>query len=627
MYEQFYGLSRTPFAVTPDPSMLFMSRVHREALATIIYGVETRKGFIVCTGEVGTGKSTIIRAFFDQLQPDAVKLIYIFTPQVTPLEIAKYICSELGLKEPDSVFAAVPQLQLGLLEIFESGRTVVLMIDEAQLLPAETLEFLRLLSNFETDTEKLIQIVLVGQPEVDTMLARQDMRQVAQRVALRARLPGLGIEETYEYIDHRLRVCGAADLAQVMSPTAAWQIAEAAGGIPRVVNILADNALIAGFGAAQRPLGSHLAGITIRDFIAKSGPAIQPVVPERLGAGWRAARRLRSALVREKHEPGGVVVVTATGGHSITAPEITRPPPATPANVPSLAMPSAAAPPAENAAATEAETSSIPAVPATPLPETPTTIVEPLSEPPPDGEGPQHPIAPPPTPEIMPDAVAAPSMTSAIANATLPAALVTPDRDGVPVSTDDLVMVTPEATDEIAAAPVVLRLPNDMPSDDSRPRRVFRRLSPRDGYRRAARISTGSPVSIEGLVMVAPLAESDMTASTSLPVTDGLADAAEDIGIIAPAPDDAAFIGFGEMPAAPSQPPIQEQPPPEIRPAADPAPQPATPRMSVRSNGFAAATPAALRTAGTASQWPALARVRSGLLSTAERRPEFRGSR
>ncbi len=136
MYEAFYGLSRTPFAVTPDPLMLFMSRIHREALATIIYGVETRKGFIVCTGEVGTGKSTIIRAFFDQATADAVKLLYIFTPQVTPFEMARFICRELELEDPESIFAAVPRLQLQLLDVFESGRTVVLMIDEAQLFSA-----------------------------------------------------------------------------------------------------------------------------------------------------------------------------------------------------------------------------------------------------------------------------------------------------------------------------------------------------------------------------------------------------------------------------------------------------------------------------------------------------------
>ncbi len=302
MYESFYGLTRTPFAVTPDPAMLFMSKVHREALATIIYGVETRKGFIVCTGEVGTGKSTIIRAFFDQTSADAVKLIYIFTPQVTPLEMSRYICGELGLEDPDSIFAAVPRLQLKLLEEFEAGRTVVLMIDEAQLLPPETLEFLRLLSNFETDTEKLIQIVLVGQPEVDTLLARPDMRQVSQRVALRARLAAFSAEESVDYIEHRLRISGAGELAQIMSPSAAWLIVEAAGGIPRIINILADNALIAGFAAGQRPLGSQLAARAVGEFLGNS-EAAAPVVRQRLGAGWRAARRLRSALVREQREP------------------------------------------------------------------------------------------------------------------------------------------------------------------------------------------------------------------------------------------------------------------------------------------------------------------------------------
>jgi general secretion pathway protein A len=343
MYEQFYGLSRTPFAVTPDPAMLFMSKAHREALATIIYGVETRKGFLVCTGEVGTGKSTIIRAFFDQARADAVKLIYTFTPQVTPFEMARYICAELGLDDPESVFAAVPRLQLKLLEEFENGRTVVLMIDEAQLLPPETLEFLRLLSNFETDTEKLIQIVLVGQPEVDTMLARRDMRQVAQRVALRARLAPLDVEESFEYLDHRLRVSGAADLTQVMSPSAAWLIAEAAGGIPRILNILADNALIAGFGAAQRPLGSQLAGAAVTSFLAKSG-APRPAEPPRFAGGWRTARRLRSALAREKSEPVDWIAVAPAAGVQSAAPVLPQPPQAAPAAPPPRPAPPAAPP-------------------------------------------------------------------------------------------------------------------------------------------------------------------------------------------------------------------------------------------------------------------------------------------
>src|SRR5665213_190478 len=273
MYERFYGLSRPPFAVTPDPSLLYMSRMHREALATMVYGIETRKGFIVCTGEVGTGKTTVVRAFFDQAKSDSFEIIYIFTPQVSPLEMATYICRELDEDDPPSVFAAVPRLQWKLLEIFESGRTVVLMIDEAQLLPAETLEFLRLLSNFETDREKLIQIVLVGQPELDNTRARRDMRQVNQRVALRARLAPLSLNESMEYIEHRLLASGAMDLMQILSPSAAWRVAEAAGGIPRAINILADNVLIAGLGAGQQPVGAWLAENAIREFIEKSGAA------------------------------------------------------------------------------------------------------------------------------------------------------------------------------------------------------------------------------------------------------------------------------------------------------------------------------------------------------------------
>jgi type II secretory pathway predicted ATPase ExeA len=298
MYERFYGLYRPPFAVTPDPSLLYMSRAHREALATIIYGIETRKGFLVCTGEVGTGKTTVIRAFFDQARADSFKIIYLFTPQVGPLEMAKYICSELEIAEPQSVFAAVPAMQLKLLEIFEGGRTIVLMIDEAQLLPPETLEFLRLLSNFETDTEKLIQIVLVGQPEVDETLARRDMRQVAQRVALRARLGALSPEESIDYIEYRLVACGARELGQVVSESAAWTIVEQAGGIPRRINILADNVLIAGFGANQRPVGSQLAGATVRDFIANSGGPSAPQ-PRRMRLrrrSWRPSLGRREAL-------------------------------------------------------------------------------------------------------------------------------------------------------------------------------------------------------------------------------------------------------------------------------------------------------------------------------------------
>jgi general secretion pathway protein A len=481
MYERFYGLTRTPFAVTPDPAMLFMSQVHREALATIIYGVETRKGFIVCTGEVGTGKSTIIRAFFDQTLADTVKLIYIFTPQVSPLEMAQYICSEMGMEQPDSVFAAVPQLQMKLLEVFEAGRTVVLMIDEAQLLPPETLEFLRLLSNFETDTEKLIQIVLVGQPEVDTMLARRDMRQVNQRVALRARLAGLSAEESFAYIEHRLSVCGAGELGQVMSPSAAWLIVEAAGGIPRVINILADNALIAGFGAAQRPLGSRLAGSTVRDFAAKSGPARPPT--QRLGNGWRAARRLRGALIRERGESeGSLSSAPAASGRaaSTLAPPAPKnlapmprsaplPPPASafewhskpdPATMRAAPQP---VPPPQPVPTPEPSATFVAAPPPAAEPLEPLWRADPVTTLPPAAPAPQQVDEPPPASpaEVPPTEVSAAEIRPGAVDDRLPgtaAILVEPTIDweasdiaaGLPVSTADLVMVVPEAQGQVA---------------------------------------------------------------------------------------------------------------------------------------------------------------------------------
>jgi type II secretory pathway predicted ATPase ExeA len=218
--------------------------------------------------------------------------------------MATFICRELDEDDPPSIFAAVPRLQWKLLEIFESGKTVVLMIDEAQLLPPETLEFLRLLSNFETDREKLIQTVLVGQPELDNTLARRDMRQVNQRVALRARLAPLSLHESIEYIEHRLLASGAEDLTQILSPTAAWRIVEAANGIPRAINILADNVLIAGLGAGQRPVGAWLAENAIREFIDKSGKA-SPVRPPR-----RLWRRRSHRLARPPGRDGASAVLS-----------------------------------------------------------------------------------------------------------------------------------------------------------------------------------------------------------------------------------------------------------------------------------------------------------------------------
>jgi general secretion pathway protein A len=587
MYESFYGLTRTPFAVTPDPAMLFMSKIHREALATIIYGVETRKGFIVCTGEVGTGKSTIIRAFFDQTLADAVKLIYIFTPQVTPLEIAKYICREMQMEEPDSIFAAVPQLQMKLLEMFETGKTVVLMIDEAQLLPPETLEFLRLLSNFETDTEKLIQIVLVGQPEVDTVLARRDMRQVNQRVALRARLAPLSIEESFEYIDHRIRVSGAGELAQVMSPSAAWLIAEAAGGIPRVINILADNVMIAGFGAAQRPIGSHLAGHTIREFVGKSGPA-KPSAAQRFGPGWRAAMRLRGALVREKDEPEEWVPAAApTAALEPLRPTVMRAPAAAPPPPP---LP----PPPLPVEVRQSEP-----VMATPPPPA-SLLVEPVAPPPP---APPLPAPPPPPAEPAPPAERAISSPPPTVEPPLPI-LIEPVAPPAPPPRPSAEPAPPEER-ALSSPPPVVEPPPPMLVEPVAEVPVVEVPRPE--------LSVGSPVSIEGLVMVAPLATNEPAPSLvqpALPDATPMPDAA-----VPPEPAPPASVAAPPLPAAAAPP---DDAPAAMRGSAVIPPRrripPPLPRPYLNGAGPVAAPPSpAPVSAQQRAQWPALSRVRLGL--------------
>jgi len=273
MYHRYYGLSRPPFGVTPDPSLLYMSAMHKEALAMIMYGVESRKGFMVCSGEVGMGKTTVLRAYFEQSNSEDTRIVYVFTPQIGVEETIRHIAEEIGIADPPSGFAGVQALQSRLLELYHAGKTVVLIVDEAQVLPPRTLEFLRLLSNFETDREKLIQIVLVGQPELDDLLARRDLRQVNDRVTLRATLKPFSFGESLKYIRHRLVATGAVSSRHVLSTAAARGIARGAGGIPRRINILADNVLIAGYAMEQRPVTGRLARATVREFLKRSQPS------------------------------------------------------------------------------------------------------------------------------------------------------------------------------------------------------------------------------------------------------------------------------------------------------------------------------------------------------------------
>ncbi len=271
MYEAFYGLSRLPFNVTPDPTLMYMSAEHKEALATIMYGIEERKGFIVCTGEVGMGKTTVVRRYIEQADSEDLKLIYCFTPQMKFNELIEYLCRELHVRKKPNMDFSIEQLHARLLEYYTAGKIVALLVDEAQILSPKTIEILRLLSNLETNTEKLIQIVLIGQPELEEKLSRHNMRQVNQRVALRTRIERFSIAESVKYIEYRLLQTGAKSMKQVFSERTAKLIAKAADGIPRRVNVLADNVLIAGFGAGERPVSGALAKTIVNEHLARSG--------------------------------------------------------------------------------------------------------------------------------------------------------------------------------------------------------------------------------------------------------------------------------------------------------------------------------------------------------------------
>jgi len=270
MYLKFFNLRREPFQVTPDPEFFFFSPGHREALAILIYGVEQRKGFVALTGEVGVGKTTILRAFLEKIDRRNTKVIYLLNPNIDFAELLKMLVQELGA-DPlvDSVFLMVNQMHHHLIERYRQGCNVVLVVDEAQNMPVDTLEGLRVLSNLETGKDKLLQIIFSGQPEFDAMLTRTELRQLGQRIAVCARVMPLNGGDGARYIRHRLLMAGAAENA-VFASGAIRSNVKAAGGIPRVLNILCDNALITALGYRTKKVSRRIAREIIVDYRAKS---------------------------------------------------------------------------------------------------------------------------------------------------------------------------------------------------------------------------------------------------------------------------------------------------------------------------------------------------------------------
>jgi general secretion pathway protein A len=264
MYLHYYHLRREPFRLTPDPDFFFLSTSHREALASIMYGVEQRKGFVAIIGEVGVGKTTILHSYLEEINKQQLKIIYIFNTNVSFNGLLKTICQELELStKTDDSFEMVNRLHQWLIDEYREGRNVVLIIDEAQNMPVETLENLRMLSNLETSTDKLIQIVLVGQPELEQKLNLRELRQLNQRIAIKTNIMPLNRQESLAYIHHRLTKAASKD-SNIFSKRALNLIVKQARGIPRIINILCGNALITGYAYQQQQISSR----TIKEVIA-----------------------------------------------------------------------------------------------------------------------------------------------------------------------------------------------------------------------------------------------------------------------------------------------------------------------------------------------------------------------
>jgi len=265
MYEKFYGFKEKPFNITPDPRFLYFSETHKEALAYLRYAIKEGKGFSVITGEVGTGKTTLVHTLLNELD-GTVRTAYIFNPVMGPEDFLNYICEDLGLKS-DGVRShgqSLTSLHNFLLSCYIENKRVFLIIDEAQSLDTKLLEEVRLLTNLETSTNKLLHVILLGQPELNKTLADERFRALKQRVTIRFNLNTLNLADTKEYILHRLKKAGARNLS-VFNESAINEIYKYSKGIPRVINIVCDNALVTGYSREESRIGKPIIQEVIKD--------------------------------------------------------------------------------------------------------------------------------------------------------------------------------------------------------------------------------------------------------------------------------------------------------------------------------------------------------------------------
>lgn len=292
MYLQYYGLLRSPFEMTPDPAFLYLGEAHREGLATLVYGVRARKGFVLLTGEVGTGKTTLLHALLSKLDATTTAA-FLFNPKLEPLDFFRILFDEYGIEERCSTKAEyLLALNRFLIGRLEQGLPTLLIVDEAQNLSPEMLEEIRLLSNLETPTSKLIQIMLVGQPELKEMLARPDLRQLRQRIVLRHHLRPFDEKETAAYVEERMRLAGYTGPG-AFDRQALREVHEVTGGIPRLLNIVCDGSLLLGF-SRDLPVISRAQVREIAQDLELPASAGQG--PESSAAAGGPARRRRGLL-------------------------------------------------------------------------------------------------------------------------------------------------------------------------------------------------------------------------------------------------------------------------------------------------------------------------------------------
>ena len=278
MYKKFFGLNESPFNVNPDPKYLFLTRHTEEALACLTYGIEARKGFILLTGEVGTGKTTLLNKLLEWLHQEKVSTAFVFNPRLSVTQFFDFMMTDFGIPCDTHMKSQVLiKLNNWLLERYQAGERAVLIVDEAQNLSPQMLEEIRLLTNLETSTEKLLQIVLAGQPELEQKLNQPQLRQLRQRITLRAKTRPLTLEETRGYLIERLRIAGGKG-DEIFSPSAIEAVHRCARGIPRVTNLICEHALISAFVDQRKPVTGELVEEVARDFdLHESDPAPQSI--------------------------------------------------------------------------------------------------------------------------------------------------------------------------------------------------------------------------------------------------------------------------------------------------------------------------------------------------------------